>query len=274
MPSVTAHPARTVGASSAQVVSLLTVAHGTRSAPGNDVARSLTAAAGRELGVEARCSFVELAEPLLTEAVTTARPGTVVVPLLLSTGIHLRQDLPQMSDQAPSPVLLGRSLGPHAELAAAQVDRLRESGATPGSPLVMVAAGSSDALATRDLVRAAELLAVAWGAPVRLATMTALGERPAAVVNPGDAVSPYLLSPGYFASRLRQVALEAGAARVAEVIGTHPRVVALVVRRARALAQARRPDAITRGRARASRECADAPGTVACEPGPAVRSSD
>ncbi|MDP2775479.1 MAG: sirohydrochlorin chelatase, partial [Nocardioides sp.] len=107
--------------------------------------------------------------------------------------------------------------------------------------VVLVAAGSSDPLATRDLTRAAELLGLAWGRPgtVEVATLSALGRRPADVVRPGDLVSPYLLSPGFFADRARTESLAAGAALVADVIGPHPLVVELVAQRAQALAAAR-----------------------------------
>lgn len=222
---------------------LLTVAHGTRTPAGNRVAREITRAAGERLDGPATCSFVELAEPLLADLVPSVPPDTVVVPLLLSTGFHLRQDLPAMVATASPPLRLGRSLGPHRYLAAAQVDRLVEAGAVPGRPLVLVAAGSTDPLATRDLWRAAELLGRAWGGPVRLGTLTGLGERVADVVRPGDVVSPYLLATGFFARRLREEALAAGAAVVADVIGPHPVVVDLVVARAQALRAFRRSPA-------------------------------
>lgn len=214
---------------------LVTVAHGTRKATGNRVAVEITRLAAARLGIEAVTSYVELCDPLLTEVLATSATPTVVLPLLLSTGFHLRQDLPAAVAGAGGPVVLGRSLGPHALLADAQVDQLHRVGATPGSPLVMVAAGSSDALATRDLDRAAELLGRAWGGPVRLATLSGLGRRPEEVVRAGDCVSSYLLAPGFFADRAARVAREAGAARVAEAIGPHERVVELVVRRTRAL---------------------------------------
>ena len=86
----------------------------------------------------------------------------------------------------------------------------------------------------------AGLLSDAWGAPARLATLSGLGERVEQVVRAGDAVSPYLLSPGYFATRAGDLARAAGAAAVADPIGVHLRVVGLVVRRAAALLEGRR----------------------------------
>jgi sirohydrochlorin ferrochelatase len=93
----------------------------------------------------------------------------------------------------------------------------------------MVAAGSTDPLATRDQMLAAAYLSEQWGGPVRLATLSGVGRRPAEVVTPDDAVSPYLLAPGHFADRCR--AESTAGAEVADVIGAHPAVVDLVVSR-------------------------------------------
>lgn len=217
---------------------LVTVAHGTRTTAGNLVAAELTAAAGLRLGVEATTSYVELCAPLFADVVAAVDVPTVVVPLLLSTGYHLRHDLPAAVDAAPRDGLvhLGGALGPDPLLASAQVDRLREAGAMPGQPVVLVAAGSSDPLATADLEGAATLLAHTWGAPVRLATLSGLGTRPEHVVRAGDAVSPYLLATGHFHRKARHDALAAGASVVADVIGPHPLLVDLVCARASALA--------------------------------------
>lgn len=219
---------------------VVTVAHGTRTPEGNDVARGLATALAEASGRTVTGCFVELAEPLVADVLAGLVDPAVVVPLLLTTGMHVREDVPEAAAGASVAVRVGRSLGPHARLAAAQVDRLREAGAEPGSPVVLVAAGSSDPLAQRDLARAAELLGRAWGAPARWAVMSGLGPRPADVVRPGDAVSTYLLAPGFFARRVATEAREAGASVVADVLGTHPEVVALVGQRARALESARR----------------------------------
>jgi len=212
---------------------LVTVAHGTRTGPGNRVAIELTTAAGRRLGLAAVASYVELCAPSFASVVRGSREATVVVPLLLSTGHHLRHDLPAAVRSAPGPVVLGGGLGPDPLLAAAQADRLRAAGAEPGQPVVMVAAGSRDPLAARDLSAAALLLAGTWGGPVSLATLSGPGARPAEVVTPDHAVSPYLLATGHFARRVTE---ESAASRhVADVLGAHPLVVDLVVARASAL---------------------------------------
>lgn len=211
---------------------LVTVAHGTRSGQGNAVALELTRLAGQALGVEAVTSYVELQRPLLAEALATSAEPSVVVPLLLSRGYHTRVDLPQALATARGPALLTDALGPSAALAAAQVARLREAGAEPGQPLVLAAAGSQDPVAAEDLQAAAVLLGDLWGSECRLATMAA-GDIPV-VVRPGDAVSTYLLAPGFFARELGASARAAGAAVVSDVIGVHPAVVDLVAERVRA----------------------------------------
>jgi len=209
---------------------LVTVAHGTRHPTGNDVARALTEAAGTRLGVAAVTSYVELSEPLFADVMAGLDEPVVVVPLLLSTGYHVKVDLPRAAARAAVEVRLGGALGPHPRLAVAQADRLREAGAIPGQRVVLVAAGSGDPEALTDLGTAAGLLAEEWGGEVALATLGGHGSRPAEVVRPGDAVSPYLLSPGHFAGRAREEAI--GAAVVADVIGVHDAVVDLVVERA------------------------------------------
>ena len=97
---------------------LVTVAHGTRTPAGNDVARDITARAGGALDVEAVCSFVELSSPLFADVVAGSSEPTVVVPLLLSTGFHLRHDLPDAVRWTRGPVVLGPSLGPSPLVAA------------------------------------------------------------------------------------------------------------------------------------------------------------
>jgi sirohydrochlorin ferrochelatase len=209
---------------------LVTVAHGTRHPTGNDVARAVTAAAGERLGMPAVTSYVELSEPLFADVMAGLSEPAVVVPLLLSTGYHVTVDLPRAAASAPVPVTLGPALGPDPQLAVAQAERLREAGAIPGQRVVMVAAGSQDPAALPDLGRATSLLAEEWGGEVELATLGGGGRRPAEVVRPGDAVSPYLLAPGHFAERAREESL--GASLVADVIGAHGAVVGLVVSRA------------------------------------------
>ena len=215
---------------------LVVVAHGTRRLLGNAVASIIAKQAGRRLGMESRAAYVELCEPLFADVMATTRRPTLVVPLLLSTGYHVRVDLPAAVNAPAAPVSLGTPLGPDPLLASAQVDQLVAAGAVPGQPVVLVAAGSNDPHARADIAAAGSVLADAWGGPVRVATVSGSGA-PAIdeVVRPGDAVSPYLLAPGFFSDLVRTRSEAARAAVVADVIGPHPDVVELVVRRASTL---------------------------------------
>lgn len=210
---------------------LVTVAHGTRLPAGNLVARDLTAAAAELLGRPATTAYVELCAPSLPEVLAGSEEPTVVVPLLLSTGYHVRHDLPAAVAGAAAPVELAPHLGPHRLLAEAQTHRLLQAGAQPGQPVAMVAAGSRDPLAVHDLDAAARLLAEVWQGPVAVATLGGTGPRPADVVTPECAVSPYLLAEGHFADRVRESC--GSAAVVAGVIGPHPAVADLVADRFR-----------------------------------------
>ncbi|MGA8845962.1 MAG: CbiX/SirB N-terminal domain-containing protein [Nocardioides sp.] len=212
---------------------LVTVAHGTRKAEGNEVAQLVTAAAGQRLGMSAIATYVELSEPLFADVMASTEEPAVIVPLLLSTGFHMRSDLPDQAALAHVPVKLGRQLGPDPLLAQAQVHRLVEAGARRGQRVVLVAAGSSDEAATCDQLCAVAHLARAWDGPVELATLSGHGSRPADLIRAGDAVSPYLLSPGFFHDRLKREAPPGVV--VADVMGAHERVVDLVVQRATAL---------------------------------------
>ncbi|WP_203338794.1 sirohydrochlorin chelatase [Nocardioides limicola] len=221
---------------------LVTVAHGTRTGPGNLVAGQVTSAAGRLLGVPAQASYVELCVPTFAEVMARAEEATVVVPLLLSTGYHVRHDLPAAAARSAAPVTMCPPLGPHPLLAEVMARRLLQARANPGDPVVMVAAGSRDRAAAADLDRAARLLERRWGGPVTVATVSGAGPRlPQAIaharagVDTGAAerlaVVPYLSAVGHFSREAAAQASACGVSRVAGVLGPHPLLVELVVRR-------------------------------------------
>lgn len=209
---------------------LVTVAHGTRHPSGNDVAAELTQLAGDLLGVPAEVSYVELCAPLLADVMRECAAPTTVVPLLLSTGFHVRHDLPAAVELSAVPVTVAPPLGPDPLLARTQVVRLLLAGAVPGQAVVMVAAGSQDPLAVDDLEQAREHLAEAWDGEVRLAALSGPLDRPVDVVRRGDAVSPYLLAEGHFAARTRDDG--SAAAVIAPVLGAHPLLAELIAQRA------------------------------------------
>lgn len=217
---------------------LVTIARGAGRA--NAVAQEITERAAATLGVPGIVSYVEDRAPSLQAVVDVTREPSVLVPLLLSTAHHLLHDLPLVASAADHPVSVTPALGPHPLVAAAQASRLIAAGARPGQPVVMAALGSSDPSVDQHLERAALLLSDTWTGPVELATLDGRGPRLDQVVRKGMVVSPYLLSPGPDAERVREESLAAGALLVADVIGAHRFVADLVARRFRISAQASR----------------------------------
>ncbi|MPZ63026.1 MAG: sirohydrochlorin chelatase [Propionibacteriales bacterium] len=220
---------------------LVLVAHGTRDPQGPRVLDRLVSLVRAELpGVRTRLSYVELVPPLVEDVMTTVGRPTVVVPLLLSTGYHVKHDLPRsvgIAAAAGVPVALTAPLGPDRLLAGALADRLAEAGAEPGDPVVLAAAGSSDAGAGRAVDRTAAMLRDVWRAPVACA-YASMGVTVPEVMRGVRAEAgrrrvslvPYLLAPGRFASEVRRDA-RMHDARTAEVLGTHGAVVELIRRR-------------------------------------------
>lgn len=178
-------------------------------------------------------SFVELADPVFS-SVVGVYDDPIVVPLLLSRGFHITVDVPTMARGAR----VAPPLGPSPWLAVAAAARLDRAGARPEQRVVLVAAGSRDPQAFSDVEEAAVLLSEQRGAEVVPAVMSGAGPRVSEVVRPGDAISPYLLAPGFFATRARAHSLAAGATLVADVMGAHRAVVELICARYQALTRA------------------------------------
>jgi len=218
---------------------LVTVAHGTRHAEGPPVVAALVRRVGRMLrDVEVMESYVELTEPSFASVMATAQGPSVVVPLLLSTGHHAAHDLPESARLSPFPAAIARPLGPHPLLAVAAARQLRAAGASRGDAVVLVVAGSRDPGASVDAMVAGRLLRRRWNGPVRVAFLSGDGPRVPEVMARLRAeghrrvvASPYLLAPGHFALQAASQATAHGATVVADVLGRHPLVAELVVRR-------------------------------------------
>ena len=209
---------------------LLVAAHGTRSAAGSATTAALVAAvAAARPDVAVSLCFLDVATPRLADALGTDPPPTVLVPLLLSTGFHVLEDIPAVVGRRPQ-VQVARHLGPDPLVVDVLVDRLdaaRASGAV--ATTVLVGAGSSQPGAAEDLTRAGGQLAARLGRAVSVLT---LGEdvraRLAGAPAPVE-VATYLLAEGQFVDALRAAA--AGVATVADPIGVHPALVTLLLAR-------------------------------------------
>ena len=183
---------------------LVCCAHGTRSEAGQRLVSELAQAAGELLDVEVREAFVDVQEPRIDDVIAGIEPApgvsAVVVPVLLSRGFHVFHDIGNAAKDR-SDVLVSATLGPDPRIAAIIVDRLAAVGARSSDPVVLAAAGSSDARAQSDVEAATALLAEQWAGPVS-AAYAASAEPTVSEAIAASAVSAavasYLLAPGYF----------------------------------------------------------------------------
>ncbi|GGY12575.1 sirohydrochlorin chelatase [Streptomyces djakartensis] len=219
---------------------LVVVAHGSRDPRALSTVRALLdRVRALRPDVPVHLGHIELNAPLLPD--TLAALGdteAVLVPLLLSRGYHVKQDIPEMAAASPARTHLAAPLGPHPLLVDALQARLTEAGwgGTPrrDSAVVLAAAGSRDPDAKTDTARTAHLLAARLGVPVLPAyasaatptvpeavrTLLARGRRHIALAS-------YFTAPGRFATECAQAAPWIAAAP----LGTHPSMAHLLLHR-------------------------------------------
>ncbi|MGW2258605.1 sirohydrochlorin chelatase [Streptomyces sp. NPDC001780] len=231
---------------------LVVVAHGSRDPR---ALRTVTALLDRvralRPGLDVRLGHIELNEPLLTDTLATLEAdapdgAAVLVPLLLSRGYHVKQDLPAAASVSRRVTLVAAPLGPHPLLAEALHDRLAEAGwpvdalaADPAARrtagVVLAAAGSRDPQSAEDTRRTAALLGERLGGvPVLPAYASAASptvpEALRALAARGrhrTAIASYFTAPGHFATRSTAHAPWIAAAP----LGTHPAMARLLLHR-------------------------------------------
>jgi sirohydrochlorin ferrochelatase len=212
---------------------LVLVAHGTRHADGVQTIAELAAAVSARVG-PVRTAFVDVLGPNPAEVLAGVAGPAIVVPAFLASGYHVHTDLPaRIAESGHQSATVTSALGPDPVLAEVMRARLIEAGWRPGDPVVMAAAGSSDAVARRELFCAAAMLAQSVG-EVHLGYVATGAPRVADVVGVLRAagsrrvfIASYLLAPGLFHRRL----LDYGATGVAAPLGVHPGLVDLVAAR-------------------------------------------
>jgi sirohydrochlorin ferrochelatase len=220
---------------------LIAAVHGTRDGRDRPIVEALLAQVkALRPGLRARAAYLQFAAPSVSSALVQSGGRAVVVPLLLSTGYHLRADLPAALYAARAAVgtdaefTLAPALGPHQLLVEALLDRLHRASWRPGTPIVLAAAGSTDARAIVDVRAMARLLAERTR--VQVAVGFAAGSSPSVAdsvarlrgTNGGPvAVASYLIAPGQF----HDLAAASGAQAVAGPIADHPALARLVLHR-------------------------------------------
>ncbi|MFG1607565.1 sirohydrochlorin chelatase [Actinoplanes sp. NPDC049265] len=197
---------------------LVAVAHGTRSAAGRRQIRGLVAeVARRHPELDVHLTHVDVQQPRITETMRHVRRA-VIVPLLLSTGYHVRVDIAEAAGTS----IVAPPLGPDpllTEILADQAGRDHDA-------LILAAAGSSDPhwRAQVDTVAADLGAHVAYAAQNQTAdVVTALRRRGAERIT----VAAYLLAEGLFYRSLHV----AGADRVTPPLCHDPRLPALITQR-------------------------------------------
>lgn len=211
-------------------MTVVVAAHGTRDPAGVAVARQLVDALRARLpGRPVLLAFADVLGPGVREVVAGAPGPVTVVPAFLSSGYHVRTDVPrEVAATGRRDVTVSTALGPHPLLVGAMADRLRAAGWCRGDVVVLAAAGSSDPRAVADVRVAARQLSGKIGSRVRVGFVATGAPRVTPLVaglraagEPRVAVASWLLAPGLFYRRLTS----AGADVVAAPLGAHPGVV-------------------------------------------------
>ncbi|MGP4045153.1 sirohydrochlorin chelatase [Streptomyces sp. 2A115] len=223
---------------------LVLVGHGSRDPRALSTIRTLVDRI-RELRPElpVHLGHIELNEPLLPDTLATLGTGdAVLVPLLLSRGYHVKQDIPEAAAASSAHTRVASPLGPHPLLVETLYERLVEAGwRTPrgdadrrASGVVLAAAGSRDPDAAVDTRRTAQLLAERLGVPVVPAYASAAAPTVphalralAARGRHRVAVASYFTAPGRFATECAAAAPWIAAAP----LGAHPAMAHLVLHR-------------------------------------------
>ncbi|MGW5054224.1 sirohydrochlorin chelatase [Actinokineospora sp. NPDC004072] len=210
-------------------MTLVVVAHGTRSSAGTAVAHELAEQVrGLLPAVPVRLAFADVRQPDVASVLREVRGRSVVVPLFLAAGYHVRVDVPAQVAASGAAAVITPHLGASPALVAVLHGRLLAAGWRPGMPVVLAAAESSDARAVAETRRAALLLGARTGERVRVAAVPRVAEVVGTeVVGPEVAVASWLLAPG----RFHDAVAACGARVVTPPLAPHPRVAELVVRR-------------------------------------------
>jgi sirohydrochlorin ferrochelatase len=208
---------------------LLAAVHGTRSPDGQATTRALIShVRGVRAGLSVDVCFLDVLEPRLAPRLAALSGPVVVVPVLLSAGYHVRDDVPSA---AAARATVARHLGPDRVLSEVLAARLAAAGGDAADAVALVASPSTRASAAHDLVTAAGDLASVLGRPVQPLTVGATLPDSLAALPGRVGIATYLLGEGHFSDVLRAAASEAGAVAVAAPLGAHPAIAELIVAR-------------------------------------------
>lgn len=214
---------------------LVAVAHGSRdSCYLQDVETLITMV--RELRPElpVLTTFLEFSTPLFNDLVESADLQTsepVVVPLLLSRGFHLENDVEPVAKSANA--IVSDPLGPELELIDIMVNELSSATSLRDSPVIFVSAGTKDKDGQADIDLSRTLLEDRLGVEVIAAYSGGSGpsaDEVASTLRSSGAefsICAYLLGRGRFYSSLMKL----GAKSVTLPLGSYRSVARLILKR-------------------------------------------
>jgi sirohydrochlorin ferrochelatase len=216
---------------------LIAVAHGTQDPNGlAEIRRLINIVRTKRPDVPIELCWLDGAAPTIAAMLATIDGPAVVVPVLLSTGYHVKVDIPAIVGDRPF-TAVAQPLGPDPRISRVVYLRLKEARAEGHGDdgVVLIAAGSSDPDARAELTEVASQLERMNHFPVTIGQLT--DPDPFAQAGPVDQVANYLLAPGYFNDMLH---LLASADVIAEPIGAHPLVADVIIDRYEAAVQSLR----------------------------------
>ncbi|MFT4298677.1 MAG: hypothetical protein QM597_03440 [Aeromicrobium sp.] len=218
---------------------LIVAAPGTQHAVGRAGISRLVNAIRREAhGLDVLDAYVEQQSPSVADVVRTSAGPRAVVPLFLTRDARLLHALAAAARPDPS-IGLTAPIGPDWVLAEIGVQRLIEAGARPGDSLVLAAGSVRDAAALDDVSQAARLLSAVWGGRVHVGALSGLDTSLADAVDIARAygkrvvVSSYVLTAGSAYDRISACGADVVTAPLVPDGAPDPRLVALVLQRAR-----------------------------------------
>lgn len=221
---------------------LIAVSHGTNDQAGKRAVSALINEVRRLTDVDVYQAFVDVQEPrasALLRGLSDENQSSVLVPLLISRGVHVTEDLTEAAALRPA-TRVAAALGPHKSLAQVIEHRLVQAGWLPGEPVILAGAGTRLRQGTQDCHQAAALLADRLGVAVSVAFVAAAEPALEQAVAAARAAAPhhrvvvasYLLAPGYFQSLIERCGTDLVSGALLETDGPVPgELVDLVLQR-------------------------------------------
>lgn len=219
--------------------SLILCAHGSPDIRGRAALAGLVNAVRREAStLDVVEAFVDVQNPSIDDVVSgTAGPRTIV-PLMLTSDRPVRVDIFRASQLDPLAVI-SPPLGPDWVLAEIGVRRLFEVGARATDTILLAADITTDDRAVSDIGKAARLLSAVWGGRVHVGSLGGPDTPLAEAVDVARAygrrivVSTYVLTPGAVCDEIAGAGADVVTAPLLDGGIPDPRLVNLVLERAR-----------------------------------------